>query len=143
MLFIHPDGRAAGQTPAGLDLFRHVREQFRARLRIRVHENQPVAGGRRRAGIPGAGDLIDRLKHDGCARRARDFRRPVGGIVVADDEFALPTALGEDFHRRFHRCERPAEQPFLVERGNDDRNFHGRSLAETTELEKKFGKEPF
>ena len=52
---------------------------------------QPVAGGGRRAGVAGAGDLVDGLEHHTCSGGAGDFRRAVGGIVIADDQFALPS----------------------------------------------------
>ena len=78
MIFVQPDGRPAGQTMAGKNLFRHIGEQFRAGMRIGVHKNQPVAGGRRRAGISRAGDLVDRLEHDSApAARAISAVRSV------------------------------------------------------------------
>ena len=70
-------------------------------MRISIHKNQPVAGGRRRAGISRAANLVDRLEHDGRTRPARDLRRAVGGIIVAHDEFNFPTALRERARRRF------------------------------------------
>jgi len=120
MLLIQPHRRAAGQIFAGLDLFRHVREQSGAGMRVRVHKNQPVAGGRRRAAVSRAGNLVDRLENHRRARRARDFRRPVGGIVVADNQFKIPAPLRERSRRRFDLRERTAEQPLFVERGNDN-----------------------
>ena len=93
-------------------------------MRVGVHENQPVAGGRRRAGIAGAANLVERLEHHFCARRAGDLAGAVGGIVVADDEFKFPAASGERRRRRFNFCERGAEEFFLVERGDDDGDFH-------------------
>jgi hypothetical protein len=56
-----------------MNLLRDVGKQFRAGMRIGIHKNQPVAGRRRRAGIPRAGDLVDRLKHDRRARRRARF----------------------------------------------------------------------
>jgi len=47
-LFIPAKGRAAGDAFAGLDFFRHVGKQSRAGMGIGVHEDQPVAGRRRR-----------------------------------------------------------------------------------------------
>jgi len=58
-------------------------------MRIRIHKNQPGAGGRRRAAVSRAGNLVDRLENHRCGRRARIFRRPVGGIVVADNQFKI------------------------------------------------------
>ena len=99
MFLIHPDRHPAGQTATGTDLLRNFGKQSGVGTRIRIHKNQPVAGGRRRAAIPGAGDLIDRLEHNGCARRARDFGRAVGGIVVAHNQFKVPAALRERIGR--------------------------------------------
>ena len=99
MSLIHPDRHPAGQAAAGIDLLRNLGKQPGARMRIRVHKNQPAAGGRRRAAIPGAGDLIDRLEHDGGARGARDFGRAIGGIVVAHNYFQVPAAPGEHLGR--------------------------------------------
>lgn len=93
-------------------------------MRIGVHKNEPVAAGRRRAGIPRARNLVDRFKHNICARRISDFRRAVGGVVVAHDQFNLPAARRECARRRFDLPERRTEQPLLVECRNDNRNFH-------------------
>ena len=71
----------------------------RARTRICVHKNQPVAGGRRRAAIAGAGNLIERFKDNHCARCMGYFRRAIGGIVVANNQFKFPTAQTEDIRR--------------------------------------------
>ena len=129
MMFVQPDGRAAGQTSTGNNLLRDIRKKFRAGMRIGIHKNQPVPGRRRRAGIARAGDLVDRLEHDNRARRARDFRRAVGRVVVAHDQFNLPAALRERTRRRFDLRKRFAEQPFFVERRNDDGNFHRAECA--------------
>jgi len=129
MIFVQPDGRTAGETLIRKNLIRDIGEQFRARMRIGIHKNHPVAGRRRRAGIPRAGNLIDRLKHDVRARRIRDVRRAVGGIVVAHDQFNLPSALRKSTSRRFDLGERCAEQSFLVERRNNNRDFHRAECA--------------
>ena len=102
-LLIPAKGRAAAATGAGLNLLCRVGKQFHAGMGIGVHKNQPVAGGRRRPGIPGAGDLIDWFKYNRRAGSSRDFRRAVGGIVVAHDQFDLPAALRECARRRFDR----------------------------------------
>jgi len=122
-------GRATCQTIAGADFFCHVGKQFRAGMGIGVHKNQPVASGRRRPGISRSGDLIDRLKYDGCARRPRDFRRPVIGVIVADDQFGFPSASRERAARRLDLHEGFAQQFFLVEGRNDDGNFHRESVT--------------
>ena len=46
---IPTDGRAPGDAVAGLDFLRHVGEHFRAGMGISIHEDQPIAGGRRRS----------------------------------------------------------------------------------------------
>src|SRR5712692_7798771 len=90
---------AAAQASAVLDCRRHVVEQFRAGKRIRVDENQPVAGGARGAGIARARDPVHRLEHYAGSRLARDLGGAVGRVVVADDELGLPAALVE-----FDKC---------------------------------------
>src|SRR5471032_1851942 len=128
-MFIQPEGRAARETLTRLDGFNHIRKQFRAGMRVSVHEHHPVASGLRRAGIPRPRDLINWLKYDGRASSARDLRRAVGGVVVAHDHFHLPTALRKGFRPRLDARERFAEQPFLVERRDDDGNFHCANVA--------------
>ena len=94
ILFVQPHRRAAGEIFAGNNCFGDIGKKFRAWLRVRVHKNQPVAGRRRRAGIRRAGNLIsDGFKHDYCARPPCDFRRAVGGIIVAHDQFKFPATL--------------------------------------------------
>src|ERR1017187_10620935 len=87
MFFIQPDGHAARETTTGTNLLRHVRKQFRARMRVGVHEDQPVAGGGSGTGVPRAGNLVDRLEYDSGPGGASDIGGGVGGIVVADDKF--------------------------------------------------------
>jgi len=128
MVLVQPDRRAARETLAGKNLRRDIGKQFRAGMRIGVHKSQPVAGRCVRAGISRASNLVDRLKHNGRARRARDFRRAVGGIVVADDQFALPADFCESICRLFDLRERGAQQSFFIEGRNDDGNFQCHNL---------------
>ena len=66
-----------------------------------------------------------RLEFHPRAGRARDFRRAIGGIVVADDEFPAAGAF-EGPRRRLDAIKRPGEQALLVERRNDDRQLQAR-----------------
>jgi len=129
-IFLIPaNGRAAGHAIAGADFFHHVDEQFRAGMGIRVHKDQPVAGRRRRTGISRAGDLVDRFKHNGCSRRPCNFRRPVMGIIVTDDQFAFPVSLCECAARRLDLSECFGQKFFLIEGRDNDGNFHHESVA--------------
>src|SRR5262249_30198754 len=56
--------------------------------------------------------------------RARDLRRSVGRVVVGDDELSRPAPRLERRGRSAHADERRRQQLLLVERGNDDRDFH-------------------
>ena len=96
---------------------------------IGVHKDQPVAGGRRRAGISRAGDLIDRLEYDGRARRPCDLRRAVMGIVVTDNQFTFPANLRERATRQLDLREGFAQNFFLIEGRDNDGNFHARKRS--------------
>ena len=85
------DGTAAGQAAARLNFFGDLGEQAIARPGVGVDEHQPVPGCARRAGIARPADLIDRLEHHLGTRGARDLRRPVGRVVVADDQLNMPS----------------------------------------------------
>ena len=128
-LSIPTKGRAAGHAIPRAYFVHHVGEQFRAGMGIRVHKDQPVAGRRRRTGIPRTGDLADQLEHNGCSRRPRNFRRPVIGVIVADDQFGFPSASRERAACRLDLREGSAQQFFFVEGRNDDGNFHRQSVV--------------
>ena len=119
-----------GETAARLDLFRDFSKQGCVRQRIRINEDKPVPGGRRRAGVPCPGDLVHRLEHDRGSGCPRNLRRPVGGIVVTNDEVRGPARFCERGQRGIHRTQRAGQQSFLVEGGNDDGNFQRDKLAE-------------
>ena len=83
--FIQPDGGTARQAAAGCHRLGHVIKKPFAGMGIRIHKDQPVAGGCRSSGIAGAGDLVDGLKHHLGPGGAGNVGGAVGGIVVADD----------------------------------------------------------
>jgi len=80
----------------GNDLLRNF-GTVRARMRIRVHKTSQSPVAARRAAVPGAGDLIDRLEHNGGARCARDFGRVIGGLlshtIISKSSRAVRTPL--------------------------------------------------
>jgi Colicin V production protein len=129
MMAVRNHRRAAGQNFAGRNFFRDVGKQFFARMRIGVHEHKPVAGGNARAGVAGAGDLVDRFENHVCAGVAGDFGGAVGGVIVANDKFKFPAALRERRGGGLDFRERCAEEFFLVESGDDDGNFHGGKIT--------------
>ncbi len=115
----------AGQTPPGLNLLRHFAEQSTVRVRIGVNKHQPIPAGRRRAGIARPRDLIDWLSHHGRSRRAGNFRRPVGGVIVANNQFRLPSALPELRAGGLDAGKSLANEPLFIE----SRNIDGDSQA--------------
>lgn len=119
----------AGQAMAGLNLLRDFREQRRARMRIRINEQQPVAGGGLSAAIPGPGNLVDRLGDECRSAGAGNFGGAVGGIVVAHDQFGFPSELAESDARRLHVSERFTQQPLFVKGRNDDRDLQFRECG--------------
>lgn len=119
----------ARQAVPGLNLLRDFLEQRRAGMRIRINEQEPVAGGDLCAAIAGTGDLIDRLADDGSSASAGNFGGAIGGIVVADDQFRFPVELAESDARRLHASERFTQQPLFVEGGNDNRDLQFRECG--------------
>ncbi len=120
---VQPHRAAAGQTAAALNLFGHFREQFRFRVRIRINENEPAARSSGRACVARAGDLVDWLEYHlrpGCAR---DFRSPVGRIVIADDELSRPALTLEHPHGLFQMVQGLGEKPLFVEGWDNDGDF--------------------
>ena len=118
-----PSRRRQGISRTGF--VRHVRKQFRARMRIGIHKNQPVAGRRRRAGVSRAGDLVDRFEYDNCARARAQF--PVSGPwnYCHKRLSRFPIRFARTPRRRLSDlCQRFAQQPLFVKRGNDNGNFH-------------------
>ena len=122
---LEPDGAAAGEAAAGLDLRGDVIEERGAGVRIGIDEDEPIAGGGFGAAIARAGDLVDGLEDDGGAGSARDGGGGVGGVVIAHDEFGVPAAAGESGHGVADVAEGFAEEAFFVEGGDDDRDAHG------------------
>lgn len=127
--FVQPHRGTSGDDVAGMDGFGHVGKQFRARMRIGIHKDEPIAACCGCTGITGSPDLVERFEDNLRASAAGNFRSAVSGIVVAHDEFKLPATLLERGRRRLHFGERDIEKLFLVEGRDDDRNFHIGSLA--------------
>ena len=121
---LHSDGAAPSQAASRFNLLRHLGKQFRTGVRVRVNEHQPIPGSRCRAAVPCPGNLIDRLEDHPGASGTRQLSRAVGRVVVADNEFTAPRAACEGGHSGAHLAQRLANEPLLVERGDDDRNFH-------------------
>ena len=93
------DGATAEQISSTDNGHMHVGEKFAARVRIRIHEDQPIPRGSLGPAIAGASDLVDGFEHHGGAGGAGQFRGAIGGIIVANDEFGFSTHAGEHFHR--------------------------------------------
>jgi len=113
------DGAAAGEALAGGDLRGDVVEERGAGVRVGVDEDEPIAGGGAGATIARAADLVDGLEDDPGAGGPGDFRRAVGGVVVAHDEFGGPSAPGEGSHRAPDVAKGFAQEPLFVEGGHD------------------------
>ena len=111
---------AAIEKIARLNRVRHLREEFRPRMRVRIHEHQPIAGSRLRPLIARPRNLVHRFKHHRRARHPRQFCGAVGGVVIANDQFALPAARLKSGHRLPNRSQACAEQLLLVKRRYDD-----------------------
>src|SRR5579862_1043989 len=124
---VRGDGAAAGQAGAAFDRRPEVAEQTRAGRRVRVDEHQPLSIRDRGTAVARAGNLVVRLEHDPRTRSAGDFRRAVGGVVVANDEFPA-RGIVERLRRRLDAFERRAEQALFVERRDDDGKLQARSL---------------
>ena len=125
IFFVHGNGRAACQALARINSIGNVSEQFRARMGIRIHEQQPVSRGCVRAAISGPGDLVDRLKYDCCTGGPGDLGRFIGGIVVTNDKFGHPSSLLKCLGRQANTGKRLAEQSFFVKCRHNDGNLHG------------------
>ena len=97
-------------------------------MRIRIHENQPVAGSRLRAFVARARDLVHRLENHHRAGVPGQFGGAVGGIIVANDEFGFPAALMKGRKSIFDVTEGFAEASFFIERWNDDGDFQSRQI---------------
>ena len=116
------DGDAAGEALAGGDLGGDVVKEFGAGVGVGVDEDEPIAGGGCGAAIAGAANLADGLEDDVGTSGAGDFGGAVGGVVIANDEFGLPTASGEGGEGGVDLAEGFAEEAFFVEGGNYDGN---------------------
>jgi hypothetical protein len=123
------DGAAAGEASAGGNLRRDVVEERGAGVGVGIDEEEPIAGGGLGAAIAGAADLVDGLKDDAGSGGAGDFRGAVGGIVVADDEFRLPSPPGKGAHGGADVAKGFAQELFFVERRNYDGDEHTNTLS--------------
>ena len=121
---IEPHGGTAREAFAGNDRVGHLVQQFGAGVRVGIHKNEPVAGGRGSTGVPCTADLVEGFKDDGGPGGAGDLGRAVGGIVVADDEFEIPAPACEGGRARFDFDEGGSEQLLFVEGGHDDGDLH-------------------
>src|SRR5262249_5166392 len=114
------DGGSAAQTLSRNDLLCHFSKQFPARLRVRIHKDQPIAGGCRRTGVSCASDLVDGLEHHFCAPCSCQFVGTIGGIIIANDQLVLPAPPRELRHRFSYASERFSDKAFLIESRDDD-----------------------
>jgi len=124
MLCVQLYRSTAGNAPSRNNLVRHFAEQRRVWIRVRVHEDKPVAAGRRGAAISRASDLIDRLKDNLRSGGACDLRRSIRGVVVANDQLGLPSTTHELCRPVLHAGERMRDEAFLIECRDDDRDLH-------------------
>ncbi len=123
------DGAAAGEAAAGGDLRGDVVKEGGARVRVGVDEDEPVAGGGFGAAIARAADLVDGFEDDAGSGGAGDFRGAIGGVVVAHDEFALPSAPGKGGHGIADLAKGFAEELFFIERRDDDGDAHSEKVS--------------
>ena len=66
------------------------------------------------------GDVAVDVAHGVRAGGGRDFRRAVGGVVVADDDFSSPAERIESRAGGFNRGERFSDELLLIKGGDDD-----------------------
>ena len=118
MALIKLHSGAAGQATAGTDLLRDCGKERFAGKRIGIDKDQPIAARDPGAGITRTANLIERLKNHPGSSLPRNFRGPVSGIVVADDQFKVPSALHESIRSGNDFRKRTGEEFFLVERGD-------------------------
>ena len=69
------------------------------------------------AAVAGAADLIYRLENDLGAACAGNFRRAIGGIVIANNDLEFPMSRRNGLSRREDALQRGGEQFLLVESG--------------------------
>ena len=116
-------GAAPSEAFAGGDLVSDALEESWAGMRICVNKDEPIAGSGGSAGVSGASDLVDRFEDDCGTRGARDFSSLISGIIIADDKFGLPAALMKGGQGSGDLAKSFAKALFLVEGGDDDRDF--------------------
>ncbi len=92
---------------------------------VRIDEKQPVARGARGAGVLRQRNLVHRLEHHRRTCGERHFRRPVGGVVVADNQLRRPPSLSKRRRRGLDARERHTQARLLVVGGNDDGDLQG------------------
>ena len=124
MALIHPHRATARQAPPRLDFPGHLRKKLPARLRIRVHKNQPLPARRRRARVARPGDLIDRLKDHPRPRRARQLRGRSVELLSQTTISIVQPISPERRARRLDAAQRRADQLLFIERRDDHRDFH-------------------
>lgn len=125
---VHAQGGAAGQNAGVAHLPGHVFEQRRARVAVGVEEEDPVACGEPCTAVSGASDLADGLEDHRGACSSGDAGGGVGGMVVADDAFDLPGALGQGAGSLPDGLQGAAQPLFFVVRGDDDGDPHRYSM---------------
>ena len=104
--------------------FRDVRKQTGAGMRVRVHEDQPVAGRSGSPGVARAADLVDGLEDDFRSSAPRQLGSAVGGIVVADDGLHLPAKRSKRRCGGSDPLQRAGNQLLFIKGRDDDGNFH-------------------
>ena len=124
VFLVEPHQAATASTLARLNSLRCSREEFGARKRVRIDKNQPIARGHRRSAISSSRDLIDRLEHNRGTGATRQFSSPVGGVVVANNDFRTPTKLIKSSAGGFDRRERLVDELLFVEGRNNYGDFH-------------------
>jgi hypothetical protein len=93
-------------------------------LRVRIHENEPIAHRRRGAGVAGASNLIDRFKDDVRAFFARERGGKVGRVVIADNDFRLPSEFVKALASAFDGAQSLDNEFLLIVGGDNNRDFH-------------------
>lgn len=121
---IELDGATSGNGTTFFDGITNIFEQWAARVRIGIDKDQPLAGGDAGTAVARPTNLIYRLENDSRATGGRNFRRAIGGIVVADDDLIFPVASRHGVSRAEDAFERGGKEFLLIECRYDNGNFH-------------------